>query len=43
MGFIGFDVAGMADALLVSLTCAVAGYLQWFRLLPWLWRKWKSR
>lgn len=43
VGFIGFDVAGMADALLVSLTCAVAGYLQWFRLLPWLWRKWKSR
>lgn len=20
-----------------------AGYLQWFVLLPWLWRKWKSR
>ena len=21
----------------------VVGYLQWFTLLPWLWRKWKSR
>lgn len=20
-----------------------AGYLQWFVLLPWLWRKWKAR
>lgn len=40
---VGVDVAGIADALLVSLTCAVAGYLQWFVLLPWLWRKWKAR
>ena len=21
----------------------VAGYVQWFVLLPWLWRKWKAR
>ncbi len=21
----------------------VLGYLQWFMLLPWLWRKWKAR
>jgi len=21
----------------------VVGYLQWFVLVPWLWRKWKSR
>jgi hypothetical protein len=21
----------------------VAGYVQWFILLPWLWRKWKTR
>lgn len=21
----------------------IAGYLQWFVLLPWLWRKWKAR
>ncbi len=21
----------------------VLGYLQWFMLLPWLWRKWKGR
>lgn len=41
-GLVGLDVAGMADALLVSLTCAVVGYLQWFVLLPWLWRKWKA-
>lgn len=43
LGLVGVDVAGMADALLVSLTCAVAGYLQWFVLLPWLWSKWKAR
>lgn len=43
VGLVGLDVAGMADALLVSLTCTVAGYLQWFVLLPWLWRKWKAR
>lgn len=22
---------------------AIAGYLQWFVLLPWLWRKWNAR
>lgn len=43
VSLVGLDLAGMADALLVSLTCAVAGYLQWFVLLPWLWRKWKAR
>lgn len=42
-GLVGLDLTGMTDALLVSLTCAVAGYLQWFVLLPWLWRKWKAR
>ena len=25
------------------LTFVVAGYLQWFVLLPWLWRKWEAR
>lgn len=42
-GLVGLDLAGIADALLVSLTCAVAGYVQWFKLLPWLWSKWKAR
>ncbi len=43
VGLLGLDLAGISDALFVSLTCAVAGYLQWFVLLPWLWRKWKAR
>lgn len=28
---------------LLWLAYFVAGYLQWFLLLPWLWRKWKSQ
>lgn len=43
VGLVGLNLGGIADALLVSLTCAVAGYLQWFVLLPWLWRQWKAR
>lgn len=43
VGLVGLDVAGISDALLVSLTCGVAGYLQWVVLLPWLRRKWKAR
>lgn len=37
------QAVGVADALLVSLTCAIAGYWQWFVLLPWLLRKWKAK
>lgn len=37
------QAVGVAGALLVSLICAIAGYWQWFVLLPWLWRKWKAR
>jgi hypothetical protein len=40
---VGFDLIGVSDALLVSLTCSIAGYLQWFILLPWVWRKWRLR
>lgn len=29
-------------ALLVWMGFFVVGYLQWFVLLPWLWRKWKA-
>lgn len=32
VSLIGFELVGMADAALVSLT-----------LLPWLWRKWKAK
>ncbi|MFY8042909.1 MAG: hypothetical protein ACOVOD_08270 [Rhodoferax sp.] len=42
-GWFGVAVAGVLDAALISLACGVAGYLQWFVLLPWLWRKWKAR
>lgn len=40
---LGFDLVGVGDAIAVSIACAIAGYLQWFVLLPWLWRKWRSR
>lgn len=33
--YVGFSVMWLAFL--------VAGYLQWFVLLPWLWRKWKTR
>lgn len=33
--YVGFSVMWLAFF--------VAGYLQWFVLVPWLWRKWKTR
>jgi len=33
--YVGFSVMWLAFF--------VAGYVQWFVLLPWLWRKWKAR
>ena len=38
----GQEISGPRGVLLVSLTCAVAGYFQWFIALPWLWRKWRA-
>jgi hypothetical protein len=40
IGVIGSNYFGFIFlwTLLVSI-----GYLQWFVLLPWLWRKWKAR
>lgn len=34
------------DLLLISFVWVgfiALGYFQWFRLVPWLWRKWRSR
>lgn len=39
----GLELAGVGDAVAVSLACAAAGYLQWFMFVPWLWRKWTAR
>jgi hypothetical protein len=39
----GVEAAGVNDAVLVSLIGALAGYFQWFVLMPWLWRRWKAR
>lgn len=36
---LGIHLTGMADVFFVSITCAVAGFFQWFIFLPWLWRK----
>ena len=43
LSLVGFELVGVADALAVSLACGVAGYLQWFVLVPWLWRRWTAR
>jgi len=43
MGLFGVSIDGISEAVLVSIACGIAGYLQWFVLLPWLWRKWKVR
>lgn len=43
LALVGLQATGLSDALLVTLTCGIAGYLQWFVLLPWLWRRWKAR
>lgn len=40
---LGVEPNGMVEAVLVSFTCSVAGYWQWFVLVPWLWRKWRKR
>lgn len=40
---VGIEAVGVNDAVLVSLIGAAAGYLQWFVLLSWLWRRWKAR
>lgn len=41
-GWLGIPTVGTGDAILASVACGIAGYLQWFVLLPWLWRKWKA-
>jgi hypothetical protein len=39
------DIIGSNDVgfFVMWLAFFVAGYMQWFVLLPWLWRKWKAR
>lgn len=34
---------GIYALIYFSLTCAIAGILQWFVFLPWCWSKWKNR
>lgn len=43
LSLFGIELVGLADAFAVSLACGVAGYLQWFVLVPWLWRRWTAR
>jgi hypothetical protein len=40
LDLIGSNYVGLSVMWLVFF---VAGYVQWFVLLPWLWRKWKER
>jgi hypothetical protein len=35
--------AGYLTLVVEWLIFFAAGYVQWFVLLPWLWRKWKAR
>ena len=43
LSVVGFEPVGVGDILLVSITCTVAVYLQWFVILPLLRRRWKAR
>lgn len=40
LDLIGSNYVGLCVMWLVFF---VAGYAQWFVLLPWLWRKWKAK
>lgn len=40
LDLIGSNYVGFC---VIWLAFFVAGYMQWFVLLPWLWRKWKAR
>lgn len=37
-GLLAGSVLPAVNAVTVWLVCAVLGYLQWFVLVPWLWR-----
>jgi hypothetical protein len=39
LSWLGVSVMGIWDAVFMSITCGVTGYIQWFILLPWLWKK----
>jgi len=49
LGRIAYAVSGyIFTTSYVSITVTwlvffIAGYLQWFKILPWLWRKWNAR
>jgi hypothetical protein len=38
-GLFGFDKSGYLSMVVQWWTMAVAGYWQWFKLVPWIWRK----
>ena len=45
---LGFPLIDMLDKQYIGFSVTwfaflAVGYLQWFVLLPWLWRKWKAR
>lgn len=39
----GFELFGISDAIATTLICALAGYVQWFLILPGLWARWRTR
>ena len=49
LGQIAYAITGYvfttsyASIAVTWLLFFIAGYLQWFVLLPWLWRKWKAK
>jgi hypothetical protein len=38
--WLGIDITGVGDAVLVSLACGISGYVQWFVFVPWIIRRW---
>ena len=40
---LGVELSKSQNVFLQWFFMTLAGYVQWFVLLPWLWRKWKTR
>jgi len=40
---LGVELTRIQHVFIQWFFMVIAGYLQWFVFLPWLWRKWKAR
>ena len=40
---LGLEVSGLVDVVIVTAACGVAGYMQWFVLVPCLFHRWNAQ